>query len=162
MKYVISLIAGLIFAVGLAVGGMTQPSKVIGFLDFFGDWDPSLAFVMGGAVLANLIVFKITTKTRERPLFEPKFRIPTRSDIDWQLVAGAGLFGIGWGLAGYCPGPGLTALGSAAATPFIFIAAMIAGMVLYQGFDKFVLSRTGADTPAEESLVGKKISLQAD
>ncbi|MGM0557389.1 MAG: DUF6691 family protein [Myxococcota bacterium] len=166
MKYLISLIAGLIFAGGLVVGGMTQPGKVIGFLDFFGNWDPSLAFVMGGAVLVNLVLFKFTTKKREQPLFDAKFRIPTRSDIDWQLVGGAGLFGVGWGLAGYCPGPGLTALGSGTTTAFTFVGSMVGGMILYQVFDKYVLSRTSAEKAEEadndSSMVGEKISLQAD
>jgi hypothetical protein len=154
------------FAVGLVVSGMTQPGKVIGFLDFFGNWDPSLAFVMGGAVIVNLVLFKFTTKKRKQPLFDAKFRIPTRSDIDWQLIGGAGLFGIGWGLAGYCPGPGLTALGSGTATAFTFVGSMVGGMLLYQVFDKYVLSRASADesddTEEESSMVGQKISLQAD
>lgn len=165
MKYVISFGAGLMFAIGLAVSGMTQPGKVVGFLDFFGNWDPSLAFVMGGAVIVNLVLFKTTTK-RDKPLFASKFRIPTRSDIDWQLVAGSGLFGVGWGLAGYCPGPGLASLGTGTATAFTFVGAMIGGMVLYQLFDKYVLSRTSADeaedADEDSSMVGQKISLQAD
>lgn len=164
MKYLVSFGAGLLFAIGLAVSGMTQPGKVVGFLDFFGNWDPSLAFVMGGAVIVNLLLFKFTTKRREQPLFDKKFRIPTRSDIDWQLIGGAGLFGVGWGLAGYCPGPGLTALGSGTATAFTFVGAMVGGMLLYQVFDKYVLSRTGSeeDTDEKSEMVGQKITLQAD
>jgi hypothetical protein len=164
MKYLVSFGAGLLFSIGLAVGGMTQPGKVVGFLDFFGNWDPSLAFVMGGAVIVNLLLFKFTTERREQPLFDESFRIPTRSDIDWQLVGGAGLFGVGWGLAGYCPGPGLTALGSGSATAFTFVGAMVGGMLLYQVFDKYVLSRTGTQESDDEKsdLVGQKITLQAD
>ena len=162
MKYLISFASGLLFSVGLAVGGMTQPGKVVGFLDVFGKWDPSLAFVMGGAVLVYLVLFRTSTK-RDKPFFEKKFRIPTRSDIDWQLVAGSSLFGVGWGLAGYCPGPGLAAAGSGATTGLIFVAAMTGGMFLYQAFDKFVLSRTGdqKDSTKQDagSLVGEKISV---
>lgn len=135
MNRAIVLISGILFGVGLVLSGMTQPSKVIGFLDFFGNWDPSLAFVMGGAVLVNLVLFRFIFK-RQRPLFAEKFHLPTSKDIDWRLVTGGALFGIGWGIAGFCPGPGITSLVSLQAPAFIFVIAMAAGMFLFTAFDK--------------------------
>lgn len=130
MKNVVALIAGLLFALGLVVSGMTQPDKVIGFLDITGKWDPSLAFVMGGALLVTLIAFAITPRTGKRPWFAEKFELPTRTDIDIKLIAGAALFGIGWGLAGYCPGPAFASLYAGGIDIVIFVAALIAGMYL--------------------------------
>ena len=130
-RHATALASGLIFGLGLVVSGMTQPGKVIGFLDFFGNWDPSLAFVMGGAVVVNLVLFKFTVR-RDRPLFGKKFRIPTRSDIDWRLVSGAALFGAGWGLAGYCPGPAITSLATGGTSIAVFVAAMAGGMYLHK------------------------------
>lgn len=140
MNKLVAFISGIIFAAGLAISGMTQPSKVIGFLDFFGPWDPSLAFVMGGAVLVNAILYRFIIK-RDRPLLASEFKLPTRNDIEWRLVVGGALFGIGWGLAGYCPGPGITALSSFAAPAVTFVAAMAGGMLLYSLFEKRVLSK---------------------
>ena len=108
-KNIAALIAGLLFGLGLAISQMTNPAKVLNFLDITGTWDPTLAFVMGGAVLVTLISFRFILK-QDRPLFEGQFHLPTRSDIDGRLLGGAALFGIGWGLAGYCPGPGIAAL----------------------------------------------------
>lgn len=141
MKHLVAFGSGVIFAVGLVISGMTQPSKVVGFLDFFGDWDPSLAFVMGGAVLVYALLFRPIIK-RRRPLFDPKFHLPTRSDLNWRLIVGGGLFGVGWGLAGYCPGPGITAMASFQSPAFIFVGAMTVGMLLYSALDKSVLSKT--------------------
>lgn len=129
------LISGILFGVGLVLSGMTQPSKVVGFLDFFGNWDPSLAFVMGGAVLINVVLFRMISK-RKRPLFAEKFHLPTRKDIDWRLVAGGALFGIGWGMAGYCPGPAITSMVSLQTPAFIFVIAMAAGMFIFTEFEK--------------------------
>ncbi len=132
-RNVTALLAGIVFGVGLVVGGMTQPAKIVGFLDFFGDWDPSLAFVMGGAVLVYFIGYRMAVR-RGRPLFDVKLHLPTRRDIDLPLVAGAALFGAGWGLGGYCPGPGLVSLGSTASSAFVFVGAMILGMALHHLF----------------------------
>ncbi|MBL4597020.1 MAG: YeeE/YedE family protein [Robiginitomaculum sp.] len=127
MKLFTIFLAGIIFSAGLMISGMINPQKVIGFLDIFGDWDPSLAFVMGGAVLVNAIGIRFVLR-RKKPLFETKFSLPTRTDIDVRLVAGAVLFGIGWGLVGLCPGPAIAVLGAAPQKALVFVAAMIVGM----------------------------------
>jgi hypothetical protein len=125
--------AGALFAVGLAVAGMTVPSKVTGFLDFAGHWDPSLMFVMGGAVMVHFVLFRLILR-RSSPIFDTKFHLPTRRDIDVRLVLGAAIFGVGWGLGGYCPGPGLVSLTSGVG-PIVFIATMAAGMWLQRSLD---------------------------
>ncbi|MCA9515984.1 MAG: YeeE/YedE family protein [Myxococcales bacterium] len=126
---VLAWLAGALFGVGLVVSGMTDPAKVQGFLDFFGAWDPSLAFVMGGAVTLHLVLLRLVTR-RAAPLFDTRFHLPTRTDVNQKLVVGAVVFGVGWGLAGYCPGPGLVSLGTGGATAMIFVGAMTIGMVL--------------------------------
>lgn len=121
------LASGVLFGAGLALGGMTNPARVRGFLDLFGNWDPTLAFVMGGAV----IVMAIAWRFRERmahPLFAEKFSLPDRTDLTGKLVGGSALFGIGWGIAGLCPGPGVAALVIEPASAAIFVIAMLAGM----------------------------------
>lgn len=133
-QYLSAFAAGLLFAVGLAISGMTQPAKVVGFLDIAGSWDPSLAFVMGGAILAYLPLYRLITK-RQTPLFSGRFLIPTRNDIDGRLIGGAVLFGVGWGLGGFCPGPVLTASGAGAPQALIVAAAMFAGFGLHSAFE---------------------------
>ena len=137
---VIALSAGCAFALGLVVSGMTQPAKVLGFLNVggifnasrFGAWDPSLAFVMGGALLVTLLAFAVTPPTAQhpgrRPWLAPTFELPTRKDIDTRLVLGAVLFGVGWGLAGYCPGPALASVLTGGLDAWIFVSALLAGM----------------------------------
>lgn len=127
----VTLVAGLLFGLGLGFSQMIDPQRVIGFLDLFGSWDPTLAFVMGGAVLVTLISFRFILR-RPHPLLGSKFFVPTRSDIDRPLVLGAALFGVGWGLGGYCPGPAIAALNLGSANPVLFVAAMIAGSLLYK------------------------------
>jgi uncharacterized membrane protein YedE/YeeE len=124
-----SLAAGFVFGIGLWVSGMANPKKVLGFLDITGEWDASLMLVMGGAVAVTLVCFRLVLK-RQRPFIEGKFELPTRKDIDLPLVAGAAIFGLGWGTAGYCPGPALTALSTLSAESIIFVAAMLAGGLL--------------------------------
>jgi len=126
-----SIAVGAILGAGLAISQMMNPAKVIAFLDFAGDWDPTLAFVMAGAVLAAIPGFALTKK-RSGPTFAGSFQIPTRRDIDMPLVVGASVFGVGWGLAGFCPGPALAALGTGMWEVFVFVAAMIAGMLLFR------------------------------
>jgi uncharacterized membrane protein YedE/YeeE len=133
MAQLTAFVAGLLFAAGLGVGGMTQPAKVIGFLDVAGDWDPSLAFVMLGAIALHATTVRWILR-RRAPLFAVRFALPTRGDIDAQLVAGAALFGAGWGLIGYCPGPAVTALGGGLPAAAIFVPAMIAGMWVFHAF----------------------------
>ena len=133
MAAAIALTAGLIFAAGLTLGGMTDPRKVQGFLDIggvlAGRWDPSLAFVMGGALLVSLVAFA-TVKTQAAPWANAKFELPTRRDIDARLLIGAVLFGTGWGIAGFCPGPALASLLIGGADVLYFVVAMLAGMLV--------------------------------
>lgn len=137
-----AFLAGLLFAVGLALGGMTQPAKVVGFLDFFGDWDPSLAFVMGGAVIAHAGTRWIALRQRA-PLHLERFAMPTSRKISPSLIGGAALFGVGWALAGFCPGPGLVSLPALGLEAWLFVATMAASMVI---FDRFVAHRTSRET----------------
>jgi uncharacterized membrane protein YedE/YeeE len=126
---VAAFVAGAVFAVGLVLAGMTQPSKVIAFLDIGGAWDPTLAFVMAGAIASHVTGLWLTSR-RTMPLFASDFAAPTREDISKPLVLGAAVFGIGWGLVGYCPGPALVSLGSGATTALVFVGAATAGMLL--------------------------------
>ena len=137
-----SFAAGLVFGVGLWVSGMAIPRKVLDFLDVSGDWDPSLLVVMAGAVAVTLAAFRPTLK-RARPFFAERFFVAERKDIDLPLVAGAALFGLGWGIAGYCPGPALTALSNVTVEVFAFLAAMVAGGWLHR-----VLERRGLPAAA--------------
>lgn len=122
----VALASGVLFGIGLAVAGMTRPEKVLGFLNFFRGWDPSLMFVMGGAIGVHAIAWRII-KRRPSPIFSARFVVPTRRDLDARLLVGAGIFGVGWGLGGFCPGPGLTSLVTAAPTVLAFIVAMLVG-----------------------------------
>ena len=129
----IALTAGLVFAAGLTLGGMTDPRRVQGFLDiggiFTGRWDPSLAFVMGGALLVSLVAFALI-KATDTPWASAKFELPTRRDIDARLLIGAVFFGTGWGIAGFCPGPALASVLIGGADVLYFVAAMLAGMLI--------------------------------
>jgi uncharacterized membrane protein YedE/YeeE len=128
MHYVSAFAAGLLFSLGLGLSGMTLPQKVIGFLDVAGaNWDPSLGLVMITSAGVYLLLYRRVLR-RERPLFENGFKVPSRTDIDAPLVVGAALFGIGWGMVGFCPGPALTALVSGQTQVWIFFVAMITGM----------------------------------
>jgi uncharacterized membrane protein YedE/YeeE len=126
MKITIALLAGLVFGLGLSLGGMNQPAVVLGFLDLFGAWNPRLVFVMGGAVLTTAIGYRLVLR-RDRPLFESDFQLPTAQRFDARLVGGSALFGIGWGIAGYCPGPALASLSGAAPSLLVLVATMLAG-----------------------------------
>ncbi|NUH64985.1 YeeE/YedE family protein [Sulfitobacter sp. S0837] len=128
MKQLFALLSGLIFGLGLIVSGMANPAKVLNFLDVFGTWDPSLAFVMGGAIAVTAPGFALLFRNRQTPLFDSKFRVPTRTDLEPKLLTGAAIFGIGWGLGGFCPGPALTSLPVAATGTLIFVPFMLIGM----------------------------------
>jgi uncharacterized protein len=124
-----AVVSGALFGVGLAVSGMTKPAKVVGFLDLFGAWDASLAFVMLGAIAVHLVAYRLITRRRS-PLFDAEFHLPTRKDIDGRLLAGAALFGIGWGLGGFCPGPGLVAAASGMTSAIVFVIGLAAGILV--------------------------------
>lgn len=129
MKGISALLCGLVFGIGLALSGMTDTAKVTGFLDLFGNWVPDLAFVMGGAVLVTVIAFRFVLQ-RQRPLLDSDFSLPASRTVDTRLLAGAVIFGIGWGLYGYCPGPAISSLLYLDPKTVLFVAAMVAGMAL--------------------------------
>ena len=135
MNRAIEFIVGLLFGWGLLISGMTDPGKVQGFLDLAGAWDPSLAFVMGGAVLVGLFAFAVA-KRRTTTFLGGALKLPTASQIDKRLVAGGLLFGIGWGLAGFCPGPGLVSMASGESKALVFVVAMVAGMLVFELTDR--------------------------
>lgn len=130
------LASGFLFGMGLTVSGMTDPQRVRGFLDIFGDWDPTLAFVMGGAVLVMAIAWRLQARMA-KPVFGEKFSLPDRTDLDPRLLTGAVVFGMGWGVAGLCPGPAVASLALSPAHAMPFVAAMLAGMLL----QKFTMER---------------------
>lgn len=133
--YLASLASGLIFGLGLLLSGMANPDKVIGFLDLAGQWDPSLAFVMGGAIVVGLFAFSVSKKRTQSFLGEP-MRMPTASDIDKKLIVGGVLFGLGWGLGGFCPGPALVSITTADPKVLIFVGSMLAGMLLVELYNR--------------------------
>ena len=135
MQLLMALLAGLVFGLGLIVSGMTDPSKVTGFLDLAGAWDPSLALVMGGAIGVGLIAFRLA-RTRSQALLGGPMQLPTARQIDRRLVLGGLTFGVGWGLAGYCPGPVLASLATGGSKPLIFTLAMLVGMAIFEIQDR--------------------------
>ncbi|WP_085919213.1 DUF6691 family protein [Halomonas sp. CSM-2] len=129
MKTLMGYIAGLIFGLGLTISGMTDPARVLGFLDIAGAWDPTLIFVLGGAVATNFIGYRLVLR-RLHPIFGERFQLPTRQDLDSRLIVGASLFGIGWGLSGYCPGPAFTSIVGLSAPLFAMLVTMVLGWFL--------------------------------
>ena len=134
--------SGVLFALGLGIAGMTQPEKVMGFLDFAGRWDASLMFVMVGAIAVNALAYHLIAKKRARPVLVDRWHLPTKKDLDRPLVLGAAIFGVGWGLGGCCPGPGLVSVASGSLSAVVFVAAMVGGMLGY--------SATHERTPRDE------------
>ena len=134
MSILLAAVIGALFGIGLLVSGMTQPARVIGFLDVTRGWDPSLAFVMGGAVVVYAIAYRAVRVRRVDPWFDITFHLPTRRDIDLPLVGGAALFGIGWGIGGLCPGPGLVSAAAGSGSAIAFVIAMLVGMVIASRF----------------------------
>ena len=130
-RLLLSLLSGAVFGFGLALSGMMNPLRVRGFLDLFGDWDPTLAFVMGGAVLVMAVTWAIQ-KQMARPLLDVEFRLPGTKDLDGRLIGGSAMFGVGWALAGLCPGPAIASLATAFVPAAIFVAAMAAGVLLHK------------------------------
>ena len=135
MSVLTSVLSGLVFGLGLIISGMVNPAKVLGFLDIAGAWDPSLALVMAGAIGVGFVAFLIAKK-RTLSLIGAPMRLPKATHIDMRLVAGGTLFGIGWGIAGFCPGPGLVALGMGEPKTLVFVVAMLAGMLVFQLLEK--------------------------
>ena len=129
-RLLVSFASGIVFALGLGISGMTRPVKVIGFLDFAGNWDASLAFVMIGAIAVYFTAYRLI-RNRSAPLLAEKFSVPERKDIDLNLLIGAAIFGAGWGLGGFCPGPAITSLASGATAVAVFVIAMAAGIYLH-------------------------------
>ncbi|PHK95229.1 hypothetical protein CR162_08620 [Pseudoroseomonas rhizosphaerae] len=140
-RILIALVSGLLFGLGLVVSQMVNPEKVLSFLDVFGNWDPSLAFVMGAAVLVAALGFTLA-KWRQVPLYAPSFSGPTKTKVDARLVVGSLIFGTGWGLVGYCPGPVLASFLLAGPPAVVFLAAMLTGMVAFSAADKHLPGRT--------------------
>lgn len=132
------LASGLLFGAGLTVSGMTDPQRVRGFLDVFGDWDPTLAFVMGGAVIVMAVAWAIQSRM-VAPVFGEKFSLPDRKDLDGRLIAGSILFGVGWGVAGLCPGPAIASLALSPVSALVLVAAMLTGMLM----QKLVMEKKG-------------------
>ena len=131
MTLVSSFFVGLFFGIGLIFSGMTNPEKIIGFLDFAGNWDPSLLFVMLGAILVSFFAFRYASKQPTSILGKP-INMPTKKDLDKRLILGSVTFGVGWGLAGYCPGPGIASMISGNLEPIVFVISMLFGMLVYE------------------------------
>ena len=136
---IVEFAVGLLFGIGLMLSGMTDPGKVIGFLDLFGTWDPSLALVMGGAIMVGFFAFAVAKK-RTTTFLGGVMRFPTTMDIDKKLVLGSLMFGTGWGLAGFCPGPALVSMADGQPKALLFVVAMLVGMVGFELMDRFVHS----------------------
>lgn len=147
--HLIAFVSGVLFALGLGVSGMTQPSKVIAFLDVFGAWNPSLAFVMVGAISVHTFFARRAMRPAAHPVLAVRFMLPTSTRIDAKLILGALLFGLGWGAAGFCPGPALVSLVSLSSTTVVFVAAMLGGMLLHGA--TMTPRRTEAPLPSPEA-----------
>jgi uncharacterized membrane protein YedE/YeeE len=135
MNRLTEFLVGLLFGLGLILSGMTDPGKIIGFLDIFGNWDPSLAFVMMGAIAVGFVAFAIAKK-RTTTILGGALRLPTASHIDKRLIIGSTLFGIGWGLAGFCPGPALVSMASGQIQALWFVSAMVVGMLAFEALER--------------------------
>ena len=151
-RYIGIFVASALLATGLALSGMTQPVRVVGFFDVTGTWDPSLALVMVGAISVYFVAFRLVLK-RERPIFAERFGVPTRKDIDKRLVLGALTFGVGWALSGFCPGTAITSLGSGSVDAMLFAGMMIVGMWLNGAWER---SRARRATGTSEAKTKKK------
>lgn len=137
-QIIVALVSGLLFGAGLAIGHMTDPNVILGFLDVAGEWNPLLLILFVSALVSAFVGYKLTF-LRKRPLFAENFSLPTRKDIDKRLIVGSAIFGIGWGLGGFCPGPALSALSGGAQSTAIFVIAMLAGIIAM----RFIAARKG-------------------
>jgi uncharacterized membrane protein YedE/YeeE len=138
MKHVLTYFIGLMFGLGISMGGMANPAKVVNFFDVFGTWDASLAFVMGGALITTFVGYRFVFGRWDTPVFEPRFNVPTGRALDVRLIGGAAVFGVGWGIAGFCPGGALPALGTGDPDVLIFFAALVVGILVA----KFLIKRS--------------------
>ena len=138
-QYLAAFASAMLFGLGLGISGMTLPAKVLGFLDIAGDWDPSLIAVMVGAILVHSISYRLITK-RSSPVLASEFQIPTKRDIDWKLVLGSAIFGAGWGLGGFCPGPALVGVVTGNLSVVIFVISMVGGIFLHDIFNRKILA----------------------
>lgn len=127
MRLITTYVIGLIFGIGISISGMANPAKVLNFFDIAGSWDPSLMFVMGGALAVTFIGYRMVL-VKAKPIYEKTFSLPTRQDLDLPLIGGSAVFGVGWGIAGFCPGGALPALGTGRPEVFLFVGAMLAGI----------------------------------
>ncbi|MEK2687705.1 YeeE/YedE family protein [Bdellovibrio sp. GT3] len=132
-----ALLVGVLFAVGLSISGMTQPKKILDFLTFGAGWDPSLLFVMIGAVPVYMITYRLV-RGRKTPVLDTQFYIPKKTEITKPLIVGSVIFGFGWGLGGYCPGPGLVSLGTGSVTAIVFVFSMMSGMLIYRMYERWI------------------------
>jgi len=147
MPLISAFFVGLLFGIGLLLSGMTDPGKVQGFLDLFGLWDPSLALVMGGAIAVGVLAFRLAGQ-RGHALLGGPMALPVENRIDHRLVIGGLLFGIGWGLAGFCPGPGIVAMAQGETMALVFVFAMLAGMAVFEVVDRFTAKPASGSAPA--------------
>jgi uncharacterized membrane protein YedE/YeeE len=143
MRIIATYLIGLIFGLGISISGMANPAKVLNFFDLAGSWDPSLAFVMGGAVIVTFFGYRFVLK-RPAPLMSDVFQVPTRRDLDLPLIGGSAVFGVGWGIAGFCPGGALPALGTGRSEVFIFVAALLVGIIAAKAVQAKLTGRTTA------------------
>mgnify|MGYP002633492016 FL=1 len=141
LKYISSAIAGGVFGFGIAISGMANPAKVLNFFDIFGTWDPSLVFVMGGAMITALIGYRLVFGVQKRPLFEVSFSLPSAKQIDRRLILGSIMFGIGWGIAGFCPGGAIPTFGLGHSESYIFIASLVVGILVARRINPFFLAK---------------------
>lgn len=150
MRLLIAYGVGVIFGLGIMISGMIDPAKVLNFFDIAGTWDPSLAFVMGGALSVTAVGYRLVLR-RAAPFAAPRFQLPTKTDLDARLIGGAGIFGIGWGIAGFCPGGALPALGTGRGEVFVFVAALVAGILA----TKFIQSSGTARPVTDAATTGR-------
>jgi len=141
LKYISSAIAGGVFGFGIAISGMANPAKVLNFFDIFGTWDPSLVFVMGGAMITALIGYRLVFGVQKRPLFEVSFSLPSAKQIDRRLILGSIVFGIGWGIAGFCPGGAIPTFGLGHSESYIFIASLVVGILVARRINPYFLAK---------------------
>ena len=143
MRLVVSYLIGLVFGVGIAISGMANPAKVLNFFDIAGTWDPSLVFVMGGAVIVTFIGYRFVLK-RPAPTLAETFQLPTKRELDLPLIGGSAVFGVGWGIAGFCPGGALPALGTGRSEVFVFVAALLVGIIVAKLIQSALANRARA------------------